>query len=57
MNWFGLQNGSDIRGVALEGVADEPVTLTPEIVRTLGWALRNGSRRCVNFSTAYFDWA
>ena len=38
MNWRNLQNGSDIRGVALEGVADEPVTLTPKIVRTLGWA-------------------
>ena len=25
-----LQNGSDVRGVAVEGVADEPVTLTPE---------------------------
>ena len=38
MNWSSLQNGSDIRGVALEGVADEPVTLTPDIARTLGWA-------------------
>ena len=38
MNWFSLQNGSDIRGVALGGVAEEPVNLTPEIVRTLGWA-------------------
>ncbi|MEG1875179.1 MAG: phosphomannomutase/phosphoglucomutase [Angelakisella sp.] len=26
-----LQNGSDIRGVALEGVAGEPVTLTPQL--------------------------
>lgn len=25
-----LQNGSDVRGVAIEGVPDEPVTLTPE---------------------------
>lgn len=25
-----LQNGSDVRGVAVEGVAGEPVTLTPE---------------------------
>ena len=25
-----LQNGSDVRGVAVEGVPDEPVTLTPE---------------------------
>ncbi|MDJ0690391.1 MAG: hypothetical protein QNJ41_18015 [Xenococcaceae cyanobacterium MO_188.B32] len=31
-----LQNGSDIRGVALEGVADEVVNLTPEVAKTLG---------------------
>lgn len=29
---YKLQNGSDIRGVAVEGVANEPVTLTPEAV-------------------------
>ena len=27
-----LQNGSDVRGVAVAGVADEPVNLTPEAV-------------------------
>jgi phosphomannomutase len=37
-NWAALQNGSDIRGVALEGVPDEPVNLTPEVVTTLGQA-------------------
>lgn len=37
-NWKTLQNGSDIRGVALEGVADEPVNLTPERVTLLGKA-------------------
>lgn len=31
-----LQNGSDIRGVALEGVEGEPVNLTPEVVETIG---------------------
>lgn len=36
--WLKLQNGSDVRGVALEGVADEPVTLTPEIIRPIGFA-------------------
>jgi phosphomannomutase len=36
--WMRLQNGSDVRGVALEGVADEPVTLTPAIVRSIGAA-------------------
>ncbi len=30
-----LQNGSDVRGVAVEGVADEPVTLTPEAVNRI----------------------
>ncbi|MEB3233731.1 MAG: phosphomannomutase/phosphoglucomutase [Leptolyngbyaceae bacterium] len=38
MNWKHLQNGSDIRGVALEGVADEPVNLTPDRVTILGQA-------------------
>ncbi|NET47915.1 MAG: phosphomannomutase/phosphoglucomutase [Merismopedia sp. SIO2A8] len=36
MNWKQLQNGSDIRGVALEGVPDEAVNLTPERVMILG---------------------
>ncbi len=36
--WLKLQNGSDVRGVALEGVAGEPVNLTPEIVRPIGFA-------------------
>lgn len=31
-----LRNGSDIRGIALEGVAGEAVNLTPEAVRRLG---------------------
>ncbi|VGO23019.1 phosphohexomutase domain-containing protein [Pontiella sulfatireligans] len=36
--YFKLQNGSDVRGVALEGVEGEPVTLTVEIARTIGYA-------------------
>jgi phosphomannomutase len=36
MNWKKLQNGSDIRGIALEGVKGEPVNLTPIIVGQLG---------------------
>lgn len=35
-NWKKLQNGSDIRGVALEGVPDERVNLTPQIATILG---------------------
>jgi phosphomannomutase len=33
-----LQNGSDIRGVAIAGVPDEPVNLTPDIAKRLGYA-------------------
>lgn len=35
-NWKKLQNGSDIRGVALNGVPGEEVNLTKEICETLG---------------------
>jgi phosphomannomutase len=37
-NWQQLQNGSDIRGVALDGVAGEAVNLTPEVTTILGQA-------------------
>jgi len=36
MNWKKLQNGSDIRGVALEGVVGEDVNLTPQVAQVLG---------------------
>lgn len=35
-NWKKLQNGSDIRGVAIAGVPNEDVNLTPAIVKILG---------------------
>ena len=35
-NWKKLQNGSDIRGVAIDGVPNEPVNLTPEVAHRLG---------------------
>lgn len=38
INWKKLQNGSDIRGVALEGVKGEEVNLSPEVVLRLGQA-------------------
>jgi len=38
INWQKLQNGSDIRGVAIAGIPDEPVNLTPEVAFTLGGA-------------------
>lgn len=36
--WLKLQNGSDIRGVALEGVAGENVNLTPDVANCIGQA-------------------
>lgn len=36
--WKKLQNGSDIRGIALEGVPGETVNLTPEIAGTIAKA-------------------
>jgi len=36
IDWKKLQNGSDIRGVAIEGIAGEKVNLTPEIIKILG---------------------
>jgi phosphomannomutase len=36
MNWKKLQNGSDIRGVALEGVRGEEVNMTTEVAQVLG---------------------
>ncbi len=41
LNLKELQNGSDIRGVAIPGVANEPVNLTPEVVKRLGFAFIN----------------
>ena len=38
IQWHALQNGSDIRGVALDGVPDEAVNLTPDVVLRLGQA-------------------
>ena len=36
MDYKKLQNGSDIRGVALEGVAGQPITLTEQACRDIG---------------------
>ena len=35
MDWKKLQNGSDIRGVALEGVPGETVNITPEVTAAI----------------------
>jgi phosphomannomutase len=47
-NWNKLQNGSDIRGIALEGVPNEHVNLTPEIAKVLGQAFASWLSRQVN---------
>lgn len=38
MDWKKLQNGSDIRGIALNGVEGENINLTPDVCRELGKA-------------------
>ena len=38
MDLMKLQNGSDIRGVAVDGVEGEKVNLTPDIARQIGCA-------------------
>jgi len=53
MNWNKLQNGSDIRGVALDGVQGEVVNLTPEVATVLGksfvqWLRNNSSESTVS---------
>jgi len=51
-NWKKLQNGSDIRGVALEGVEGENVNLTPEIVQILGKSFTKWLSQNLNKSPA-----
>jgi phosphomannomutase len=51
-NWNKLQNGSDIRGIALEGVPNEHVNLTPEVVTILGQALAVWLSQKLNKPTA-----
>jgi phosphomannomutase len=48
INWQKLQNGSDIRGVAIAGVSNEPVNLTPEVVNILGRAFGSCSELIVS---------
>ncbi len=47
-NWSKLQNGSDIRGIAIEGVPNEQVNLTPEIAKILGQALASWLSKKIN---------
>ncbi|MFZ4581885.1 MAG: phosphomannomutase/phosphoglucomutase [Paludibacter sp.] len=55
MNLKKLQNGSDIRGVALEGVVGEIVNLTPEVATILGksfvgWLLNNSAAKQISIA-------
>ncbi|MEO1068682.1 MAG: phosphomannomutase/phosphoglucomutase [Cyanobacteria bacterium J06638_6] len=52
INWAALQNGSDIRGVALDGVVGEIVNLTPDVVTTLGQAFATWLAADLEVSTA-----
>lgn len=56
-NWKKLQNGSDIRGVALAGVPDESVNLTPEVVYRLSqaftvWLMQKVNKSAVELKIA-----
>lgn len=52
INWHELQNGSDVRGIAMTGVPGEKVNLTPEIVQTIACSfalwLSNETKKPVN---------
>ncbi len=51
-NWNKLQNGSDIRGIALDGVPNEQVNLTPEVARILGQSFAVWLSHTVNKPTS-----
>ncbi|MEA5479735.1 phosphomannomutase/phosphoglucomutase [Pseudanabaena galeata UHCC 0370] len=51
-NWKKLQNGSDIRGVAIAGVPNEDVNLTPEIAKVLGQAFATWLSQKLNKPTS-----
>jgi phosphomannomutase len=59
MDWNALQNGSDIRGVAMpaEGVSATAVNLTPEVMRGLGlafvhWLVRSLGREAAGLTVS-----
>lgn len=37
-NWKKLQNGSDIRGIAMDGIENENINLTPDVVAKIAYA-------------------
>ncbi|MCY7368223.1 MAG: phosphomannomutase/phosphoglucomutase, partial [Chamaesiphon sp.] len=50
-NWNKLQNGSDIRGVAIEGVPNQNVNLTPEVAKILGQSFASWLSQKINKPT------
>ena len=57
IDWKKLQNGSDIRGVALEGVLGEAVNLTGDVVQALGnafvrWLMQQTNKPAPNLTVA-----
>ncbi len=53
-----LKNGTDVRGVASEGVADEPVTLTEEAVTNIAkafclWLIARTGKKSVTVAVGY----
>lgn len=51
MNWKKLQNGSDIRGVALEEIEGEHVNLTPEVIETIAKSFVRWIRNTIGCQT------
>jgi phosphomannomutase len=49
--WKKLQNGSDIRGVAIAGVPNEQINLTPEVTKILGKAFASWLSQKLNKPT------
>ena len=57
-NYLNLRNGTDVRGVAVDGVADEPVTLTADAVREIAkafceWLKAKTGKKTVAVSVGY----
>ncbi len=55
MNWNKLQNGSDIRGVAIDGVEGEELNLTAEVVNTIAksfvkWLKQNTAKKNISIA-------
>ena len=53
-----LKNGSDVRGVACEGIENEPVTLTEEIASNIAkafcvWLISHTGKTCVTVAVGY----